>query len=115
MGAKTGAQWGSWANIQAVQEENTGSMGTGEEGEMVVTRTQFCQITPHPGDSLDPPVSPIPLLVNSVCLKSRGFGRQVPSSGPKINKGMAVLWPNNVEQFKEFKPLALSSDIPTME
>ena len=30
MGAKTGAQWGSWVNIQTVQEENTGSMPTGE-------------------------------------------------------------------------------------
>ena len=31
MGAKTGAQWGSWANIRAVREENTGCTGTGEE------------------------------------------------------------------------------------
>ena len=30
MVAKTGAQWGSWANIQAVREENTGCTGTGE-------------------------------------------------------------------------------------
>ena len=82
---------------------------------MVVTPTQFRQITLHPGDSLDPPVSPSLLLVSRFCLKSRGFGRQVPSSGPKINKGMAVLWPNNVEQFKGIKPLASSSDILIME
>ena len=96
------------------------STGTGEEEEeeeeMVVTLLQFRQITPDPGDFLDPPpASPTPPLVRSCCLESRGFGRQVPSSsGLKINRGMAVLSPNkeemkvDVERFKEFKPMAPS-------
>ena len=68
-----------------------------EEEEMVVT-LQFCQITPDPGDFLDPlPASPILPLVRSSCLESRGFGRQVASSGLKINRGMAVLSPNKEE------------------
>jgi len=90
MGAKITARWGSWANIQAVVEEvNMGSTGTGEEEEMVVTLL-FRRITPDPGDFLDPPASLTPLLVRNSCLKSREFGRRVPSSGLKINRGMAV-------------------------
>ena len=86
-----------------------GSTGTGEEEEeeveeeeeMVVTRLQFRQITPDPGDFLDPlPASPTLPLVRSCCLGSRGFGRQVASSGLKINRGMAGLSPNK-EEVKE--------------
>merc|ERR1719237_1650550 len=81
-----------------------GSTGTGEEEEeeeeeMAVTLLQFRQITPDPGDFLDPlPASPTPPLVRSYCLESRGFGRQVASSGLKINRGMAVLSPNKEEE-----------------
>ena len=112
MGAKITARWGSWANIQAVVEEvNMGSTGTGEEEEveMVVT-LPFHQITPDHGDFLDPPASLTPLLVRNSCLKSRGFGRLVPSSGLKINRGMAVLRQNEEVKVdvERFKPLASS-------
>merc|ERR1719397_934422 len=89
LGAKMVVRWGSWENMRAVG--SMGSTATGEEGEMVVIL--FRQTTPDRGDFLDPP--PVSLIlhlleVRSFCLKSRGFGRQVPSSGPKINRGMAV-------------------------
>ena len=113
MGAKITARWGSWANIQAVVEEvNMGSTGTGgeeEEEEMVVT-LPFLRITPDPGDFLDPPASLTPLLVRNSCLKSRGFGRRVPSSGLKINRGTAALRQNEEVKVdvERFKPLASS-------
>ena len=96
MGARMVARWGSWANMQAV--ENMESMVTGEV-EIVVTLS--LQTTPDPGDFLDPPPPSLTLLlllvvVRSFCLKSRGCGHcQVPSSGPKINRGMAVWRPNS--------------------
>jgi len=108
MGAKITARWGSWANIQAVVEEvNMGSTGTGGKEEEMVVTLPFLRITPDPGDFLDPPASLTPLLVRNSCLKSRGFGRRVPSSGLKINRGMAVLRQNeevkvDVERFKPF-------------
>merc|ERR1711971_723221 len=96
MGAKMVARWGSWENMRAV--ENTESMATGVE-EMVVTL--FLQTTPDPGEFLEPPPASLILLLLlmvswSFCLKSRGCGRcQVASSGPKINRGMAVWRPNS--------------------
>ena len=93
-----------------------GSTVTGEEEEeeeeMVVT-LQFRQITPDPGDFLDPlPASPTPPLVRSCCLESKGFGRQVPSSGLKINRGMAVLSPNKEEEVKlDFEKDAKNSSL----
>jgi len=124
------SQWDSWANIQAVgkEEVNMESMETGEEETFVTHHLQFLQTTPDPGDFLDPPATPTLLQVQrSSCLRSRGFGLQVPSIGLKISRGKAVLWPNE-EAKVDFESLwlqathkqgtskqARQSDILTME
>ena len=125
------AQWGSWANIQAVgegeEEINMESMETGQEETVVTHQLQFLQTTLGPGDFLDPPATPTLLQVRrSSCLRSRGFGLlQVPSSGLKISRGKAVFWPNEeakvdvesllLQAIKQASKQARHSDILTME